>query len=131
MATTPNKMRVSQLEKDKKLLITAMKNKIQFAKKTGKPVESPNEQLVLYPLSLCDNEGNPNNGQKHYFTKVIENRYKSLSSPIIKPHFPSNWIPQCSIVEGMFLINTSPLPNSHSSSGLWQVFTKKIHHLSV
>ena len=106
-----NKKRVSQLEKDKKLLITAMKNKIQFAKKTGKPVENPDEQLVLYPLSLCDNEGNPNKGQKHYFTKVIENRYKSLSSPIIKPHFPSNWIPQCSIVEGMFLINTSPLPN--------------------
>ena len=68
-----NKKRVSQLEKDKKLLITAMKNKIQFAKKTGKPVESPNEQLVLYPLSLCDNEGNPNKGQKNYFTKGIEN----------------------------------------------------------
>ena len=38
-----------------------------------KPVESPDEQLVLYPLSLCDNEGNPNKGQKHYFTKVIRN----------------------------------------------------------
>ena len=52
-----NKKRVSQLEKDKKLLMSAMKNKIHFAQKSGKPVEKTDEQLLLYPLSISDMKG--------------------------------------------------------------------------
>ena len=102
--------KVSQLERDKRLLVSAMKRKIHFSQKNGKPVDQPGEQLLEYPLSLCDNEGNPLQGQKSYFTKILETRYKLANPPIITPYLPSDWTPECSIVEGMFLINTSPLP---------------------
>ena len=76
------------MEKDKKLLMSAMKNKIHFAQKSGKPVEKPDEQLLLYPLSIRDNEGNPVKGQKSYFTSVLKNRYKSF--PPDQKHSPNN-----------------------------------------
>ena len=104
-------VRVSQLERDKKLLVSAMKNKILFSQKSGKPVDRPDEQLLQYPLSIGNNVGNPLKGQKSYFTKALQKRYKNADPPIISPSLPPDWTPQCSILEGMFLINTVPLPN--------------------
>ena len=103
--------RVSQLERDKKLLISAMKNKIHFSQKVGKPIERPDEQLFEYPLSISDSNGDPLKGQKSNFTKTLEARYKKALPPIVAPYLPQGWTPQCSILEGMFLINSLPLPN--------------------
>lgn len=100
--------RVSQLERDQKLLVSAIKKKILFS---GQLVDKPDEQLLEYPLSICDNAGNPLKGQKSYFTKSLQTRYKNADPPIITPYLPPNWTPQCTILEGMFLINTLPLPN--------------------
>ena len=83
-------------------------SKIQFSQKTGKRIDRPGEQLVL-PLSLTDNEGNPLKGKKSYFTRSLEARYKQSTIPIVTPYLPEGWELECSIVEGMFLINTSPL----------------------
>ena len=38
--------------------------KMKHSKKTGTPIERPGEQLLEYPLSLCDSDGNPLKGQK-------------------------------------------------------------------
>ena len=72
------------------------------------------EQLLEFLLSISDNNGNLLKGQKSYFTKALEARYKDSSPPIITPYLPANWTPQCSILEGMFIINTSPL-NYHQT----------------
>ena len=40
------KSRVTQLEKDKRLIITAMKRKMKFSQRTGKPIDRPGEQLI-------------------------------------------------------------------------------------
>ena len=102
-----NKRRVSQLEKDKKLILTAMKKKMQYSRRNGKPIENPGEQLIEIPLSIADNDGNPIKGQKSYVTKALEARYKSA----IPLAFSSElaWTPQCCLLEGMFMINTKPL----------------------
>ena len=42
----------------------------------------------------------------------IEERYESSHKPT--PYLPAGWVPECSIVEGMFMINTSPF-RSHST----------------
>ncbi len=55
---------VSQLEKDKRLVLAAMKRKMQFSKKTDKPIDRPGEQLLQLPLSICDNDGNPLKGAR-------------------------------------------------------------------
>ena len=104
-----NKRRVNQLERDRSLVLSAIKKKIQFSQKTGKPIDRPGEQLLVLPLSLTDNEGNPLKGQKSYFTRSLEARYKQSTIPIVTPYLPEGWELECSIIEGMFLINTSPL----------------------
>ena len=101
--------KISQLEKDRRLILTAMKKKMQYSKKTGTPIERPGEQLLEYPLSLCDNEGNPRKGQKSYSTHTLETRYKEASLPVFTNSLPTEWRPECTIMEGMFLINTLPL----------------------
>ena len=69
--------RVSQLEKDKRLVLAAMKKKMQYSNKTGKPIDSPGEQLLQLPLAICDHDGNPLKGQKSYTTNCLQARYKA------------------------------------------------------
>ena len=107
-----NKSRVTQLEKDKKLIITAMKKKMQFSRRTGRPVERPGEQLIELPLALCDSAGNPIKGQKSYTTHYLESRYKETIPQVFLTSIP--WRPECCVLEGMFIINTTPL-GSHKT----------------
>lgn len=62
--------KISQLEKDRRLVLSAMKRKMQHSKKTGTPIDRPGEQLLEYPLALCDSEGNLIKGQKSYSTRL-------------------------------------------------------------
>lgn len=78
-------------------------------KKTGKPIERPGEQLIEYPLALCNSDGTPRKGQKSYGTQSLESRYSAASPAVIMTIQPVGWIQECSILEGMFLINTIPL----------------------
>ena len=102
-----NTRKISQLERDKRLILSAMKKKMLFSKRTGRPIDKPGEQLIELPLAISDNDGKPLKGQKSYSTKTLESRYKATSPPVFTTELP--WRPQCSIVEGMFLINTTPL----------------------
>ena len=109
-----NSRKISQLERDRRLILSAMKNKMQFSKRTGRPIDKPGEQLIELPLAISDNDGNPIKGQKSYTTKALEARYKATSPPVFTTSLP--WKPQCSIVEGMFLINTTPLRSHRTLS---------------
>jgi hypothetical protein len=99
--------KISQLEKDKKLILSAMKMKISYSQRTGKPISNVTEQLIELPLALCDNDGIPLKGQKSYTTKNLQTRYQKASPPIISNDL--SYVPQCTIIEGMFIINTAPL----------------------
>ncbi len=107
-----NKTRVSQLEKDKKLILSAMKKKMQFSRRTGRPIDTPGEQLIEFPLAISENTGNPLKGQKSYTTRSLESRYKEADPRVLVNSLP--WRPECSVLEGMFLINTTPL-GSHKT----------------
>lgn len=89
-----------------------MKKKMQYSHKTGIPVERPGEQLIELPLALCDNEGVPLKGQKSYTTHFLEARYKNAKPKVFLINMP--WKPNCAMLEGMFLINTTPL-GSHKT----------------
>lgn len=78
-------VKTKRVERDKKLLVSAMKNKILFSHKNGQPVDRPDEQLLEYPLSISDNTGSPLKGQKSYFTKALQTRYKNAVFPPYKP----------------------------------------------
>ncbi len=103
------KQRITQLEKDRRLIVQCMRRKMRWSKRTGRPIEKPGEQLLQFPMALADHQGNPRKGQKSYMTKALQTRYKSSNPPVVTTLLPSGWKPQCSILEGMFLINTTPL----------------------
>ena len=81
--------KISQLEKDKRLVLTAIRRKIQFANKTGRHIVRSGEQLLQYPLSICDNDGNPLKGQKSYTTQSLQARYKESSPAVFTTELPS------------------------------------------
>ncbi len=122
-----NKSRLSQLEKDKKLILAAMKKKMQFSRRTGRPIDNPGEQLIQFPLAISDNSGNPLKGQKSYTTRSLESRYKDANPQVFVPMLP--WRPQCSVLEGMFLINTTPL-GSHKTLSDYAKFLMTRHILT-
>ena len=122
-------IKLTQAEKDKKLIISAMMNKMQFSKKTGKPIEKPGEHQLELPMAISDHMGNPLKGQKSYSTKCLETRYKAANPPVFMTQLPSNWTPQCCLMEGMFIINTTPL-GSHTTLADYTNFLTKRYILS-
>ena len=104
-----NTRRISQLERDKRLIMTAMRKKIQHSVRTRRPIERPNEQLTEYPLAISK-DGKPLKGSKSYTTNSLEARYKATQVFLEQ----LSWQPNCCIMEGMFLINTTPL-GSHKT----------------
>ena len=59
----------------------------------------------------------PHKGNKSVITTVLENRYKGQ---VVFNTFPPGWIPDIVILEGMFIIHTTPLP---SHSNMWNYTT--------
>lgn len=86
-----------------------MRKKLRRSKITGQAIERTGEQLLETLLALADHQGNPNKGQRAYMTKALKTRYKLCSLPITTNELPHGRTLTCSILKGMFLINTTPL----------------------
>lgn len=107
--------KVSQLERDRQLLLTAMKKKIQHSLKIGEPIDQPGEQLFELPLAICDHNGHPIKGQKNYATQALEKRYENSDPSVFTICLPTHWIPECILMEGMFLLTTG------YAQGVWRL----------
>ena len=123
---TGRSKRLTQAEKDKRLVISAMMKKMQYS---GKPIEKPGEQLLEFPLAICDHNGDPLKGTKSYATKCLETRYKTANPPVFLNQLPTDWNPQCCLMEGMFIINTTPL-GSHKTMADYSRFIMRRYVLS-
>jgi len=55
--------------------------------------------------AICDPHGNPHKGQKSYMTKWLERWYKNVTISKLA----AGWVPNAVVLEGMFLVNTTPL----------------------
>lgn len=100
---------VSQLERDQKIVQKCLHKKIKWSKQTGRPIDKIAEQFVPIPLALADSNGIPLKGQKSNTTKALKARYKDATPNIFLNELPRGWIPQCVMLEGMFMLNTTPL----------------------
>lgn len=49
----------TQLQRDRDLILIAMKKKIRHSSRTGILIGSPDEQLIESPFALSDNTANP------------------------------------------------------------------------
>lgn len=99
-----------------------MKRKMQFSCRIGAPIEKPGEQLLELPLAIADSNGNTLKGQKSYTSQSLEARYKS-ATPVVFTRDLS-WTPDCIVIEGMFLINVTPL-GYHKTLGDYASFLMK------
>jgi len=79
------------------------------------------EQYIELPRALANADGIPHKGKKSGTTTALENRYKGQ---VVTNTFPPRWIPDLVILEGMFIINTTPLP-SHSNMWNYTAFLLK------
>lgn len=102
------KRSLTQLQKDIKLVQTCMHKKLLWSKVSNQPVTSVADQYIPLPLAISDNEGKPRKGQKSYTSTTLETRYKSSQPKVFLMSLPTGWTPDCCILEGMFVINTSP-----------------------
>ena len=85
--------------------------KLKWSKQTGKPVEKIAEQYVPIPLALADSNDMPIKGQKSNATKAQKSRYKDAKPKMFSNSLPEGWVAGCVIVEGMIMVNTTPLGN--------------------
>ena len=122
---------MSQLERDWKLVQKCLHKKLKWCKQTKKPVETLAEQYIPLPLLLLAVTKVHLKGQKSYSTKAIETRYKESSPPVILNGLPQGWKPECSIIDGMFIINTTPLGTHRMLADICTVFNKKVHPATV
>lgn len=81
---------------------------MKWSQLTGKPIERVSEQYISLPLALANSDGSPRKGQKSYATKAIETRYKTSTPPVTLNSLPTAWVPDCCLLEGMFMLNTTP-----------------------
>ena len=84
-----------------------MHKKLKWSKKTQKPVDVIAEQYIPLPLAIADNDGMPIKGNKSFTTKALKSRYKE--TPVVTSQLPPKWTPDCCIIEGTFMLNTSPI----------------------
>ena len=125
---TVTRQRLSQVERDRQLILSAMRKKMLFSKRTGTPIETPGEQLLELPMAICDHNGNPNKGQKSYTTRCLETRYNKSVPSVFSTELPSIWKQECCLIEGMFLIHTAPL-GTHKTLGQYANFLIRRHIL--
>ncbi|XP_078589268.1 uncharacterized protein LOC144869676 isoform X2 [Branchiostoma floridae x Branchiostoma japonicum] len=107
------KSRISKSEKDKKLVLECYRRAVSWSQNQNKPLSEIAHLLDLpqlgqfleLPRALCNADGVPHKGAKSATTSFFQSRYPSAFTKM----YPTNFSPQCSVLEGMFLINTSPL----------------------
>ena len=103
------KRTVKLLEKERKLVSKCMRRTLAWNAKADKDhlQLGLGGQYIELPRAISDRNGIPHKGQKSYTTKWITKRY--IEANVITSELPDGWIADTVVLEGMFIINTSPL----------------------
>ena len=85
--------------------------------------------MLEYPISVCDHEDKPLEDQKSYTTNSLEARYNNTQPRVFITELPTGWRPQCSLIEGMFLNNTTPLGSCKTTSEYVTLYLNSIEEV--
>ena len=105
------KRKVKLAEQERKISQRYLKRQLAWISKQG--AENLDFDSLLGPVSstpkaLVDKDGFPYKAAKSNTTGFIQKRYKQI--PVVLQSLPVQWIPDSVILEGMFLIQTNPIP---------------------
>lgn len=101
----PTKRQYNQLLKEKSLVTSCLKIRLLYCSNTNKKASL--EQYLEVPRALADHNGMPHKGQKSSTTAFFSSKYQGTN--VILDAYPSGWKPDSVILEGMFMIDTTPL----------------------
>jgi hypothetical protein len=68
--------------------------------------------FIPLPRALADKDGNPHKGVKSTVTNFFMKRY--AQSEVILTALPKLWVPDTVLLEGMFMIQSSPLSKTYN-----------------
>lgn len=109
--TKTEKKRIKQIEKERKISQRFLKRQLSWLAQHGGDQANPDMifgPVSVLPKALVDANGLPYKSSKSNTTAFLQNRYKEV--PIIVEALPPTWTPHSAILEGMFMIQTPPLP---------------------
>lgn len=117
--TTPKTARkkMKMVERERKLVNKCIRRSLAWNARADRANQLCGGQYLELPRAISDPHGKPHTGAKSYALKWLEKRYKD----IIITALPCGWIPEVVVLEGMFLIQTSPL-NTHQSMKEYSLF---------
>ena len=119
-STKKNKKKLKQIDRERKILQTCLKKQLVVLTRGEQLPPECGSYFLPHPCALCDFEGYPHKGNKSKATDFFETRYKKIN--VIVSTFPGTWTPQSVILEGMFMIQTSPSPGLSN----FQEYTKML-----
>ena len=101
------KQKAKQIDKERKIIENCTKKQLAMYR-SGKPSDSKfNPPYIVLPRALADENGNPHKANKSTPTSFFKNRY--CENNVITNEFPPNWMPDSVLLEGMFMIQTTPI----------------------
>jgi len=105
---TGSKRLINQKEKELKQVNKYLRLRLAWCNRTGQTYDPSSEQYSLYPRAIADETGSPVKGSKSVWKDKLRKRY-SGTTPVVIDTLPSQWNPDATIIDGMFLINCKPL----------------------
>jgi len=105
MKTRKKKMIPKELEA--KQVIKCLRHWLQWCNNNKISFDSEEEQYSILPWALADEDGCPHKSNKSHWTNKLQQRYQSLEQSVIVSLL--SLVPQATITDTMFIINTRPL----------------------
>lgn len=99
------KRRLSQQQKEQRDTTKYLRKRLVWCNQTGQKFDESKEQYSILPRSLADLNGIPHKGNKSKWTEKLNTRYESMSAFLTV----LEWVPEVTIIDAMFMINTNPL----------------------
>lgn len=97
------KRKIKLIEKERKLVSKCVRRSLAWNAKVDIEYQHHGGQYLELPRAISDPYGRPHTGNKSYATRWLENRYQG----IVTNTLPN--VPEVAILEGMCMINISPL----------------------
>ena len=143
--TATQKKKVKLIDQERKISQRYLKRQLAWIAEQGIDnidIDSLFGPISQVPRALVDGKGFPQKASKASTTGFYEKRYAKL--PVILNSFPPLWVPHSVILEGMFMIQTTPLPTvsnmndyvillinqfvkPHIKAGVQEVHVQEVH----
>ncbi len=99
-------MAKKKIDQERKIQQVCMKKQLVLLTRGESIPPELGTRFIPRPCALAGSDGLPHKGNKSKATDFFSTHYKQAE--VVVNHFPDSWIPDCVVLEGMFLIMADP-----------------------